>query len=87
VVTPEEAAQARLAFAGFKVRLDRPARLYDEAWRLADELGLATTYDAEFLALARLRECRVLTADARLHRIGILRGLTVDPTELMAELS
>ena len=46
----------------------RPSRLSSEAWRIADELGWAKTYDAEYVALARLLNCRLLTVDARLRR-------------------
>lgn len=45
-----------------------PDDLYTEAWRVADELGWAKTYDAEYVALARLFECRLLTVDERLRR-------------------
>ena len=31
----------------------RPARLTPEPWRIADDLGLAKTYDAEYVALYR----------------------------------
>jgi predicted nucleic acid-binding protein len=60
----------------------RPARLVDEAWRVAGELGWAKTYDAEYVALARLLGCRLLTIDARLRR-GAQRAVdVVGPTEL-----
>lgn len=39
-----------------------------EAWRVADELGWAKTYDAEYVALARLIDVPLLTRDARLRR-------------------
>jgi predicted nucleic acid-binding protein len=59
-----------------------PDELYTEAWRVADELGWAKTYDAEYVALARLLGCSLLTADERLHR-GAYRVVTViGPTEL-----
>lgn len=83
-ITTEEAASARLAFDGFGIRPERPAALADEAWRLADELGLARTYDAEFLALARIRDCLLVTADLRLHRSARRLGFVVDPVELAA---
>ena len=54
----------------------------EEAWRIADELGWAKTYDAEYVALARLRECRLVTLDGRLHRSGKRLGLIVSPGEL-----
>lgn len=45
-----------------------PRRLHREAWRVADELGWAKTYDAEYVALARLLGCRLFTIDDRLRR-------------------
>jgi predicted nucleic acid-binding protein len=45
-----------------------PGRLRSEAWRIADDLGWAKTYDAEYVALARLLSCRLLTIDDRLRR-------------------
>lgn len=38
------------------------------AWRLATDLGWAKTYDAEYLALAQLIGCRLVTLDGRLRR-------------------
>src|SRR5450759_5993590 len=54
-----EIALARLAAA--KVNPRRPKGLIEEAWRIADRLGWAKTYDAEYLALARILKCRLLT--------------------------
>ena len=52
------------------------------AWSLASELGWAKTYDAEYLALAELLDCRFVTLDARLRR-GVARlGFVVSPAEL-----
>ena len=59
-----------------------PSRLGVEAWRIADELGWAKTYDAEYLALGRLLDCRVVTLDARLRRGADRMGLVVAPDEL-----
>lgn len=66
------------------LRIDRHDhdRIGHEAWELAERLGWAKTYDAEYLALARLLECRVVTVDLRLRRrVGDL-GLAVTPAEL-----
>lgn len=64
------------------VELRQPPELGPEAWRLADELGWARTYDAEYVALARLLGCRLVTIDARLRRAIDRLGLVVGPTEL-----
>lgn len=53
-----------------------------EAWQLAEELGWARTYDAEYLALARIRDCKVVTLDARLRRGADRLGLVIAPMEL-----
>ena len=59
-----------------------PAALQRTAWDLADELGWAKTYDAEYLALARLQGCLLLTIDARLRRGAERTGLVRLPDEL-----
>jgi predicted nucleic acid-binding protein len=48
----------------------RPQGLVAEAWRIADRLGWAKTYDAEYLALARMLKCRLLTTDSKLKSAG-----------------
>ncbi len=55
-----------------------PDRLYRTAWAIARELGWAKTYDAEFLALGRLSDCQVVTADQRLLRGAARTGLVID---------
>jgi len=52
------------------------------AWRLADEMGLAKTYDAEYVALARLLGCRLVTLDSRLRSASARLGIVVSPAEL-----
>jgi predicted nucleic acid-binding protein len=81
-VTHEKAATllGRLGSAPVRARSHR--RLGDEAWTLADELGWARTYDAEYVALARLLGCRLVTLDARLRRGAERLGCVVGPTEL-----
>ncbi|HTZ63807.1 MAG TPA: hypothetical protein VMB51_06855 [Solirubrobacteraceae bacterium] len=53
------------------------------AWRIASELGWAKAYDAEYLAIARLLDTRVVTLDMRLRRGADRLGLVVTPSELI----
>ncbi len=43
-------------------------RLHERAWTIADELGWAKTYDAEYVALADILAIPLLTVDGRLAR-------------------
>jgi len=45
-------------------------------------MGWAKTYDAEYVALARLLSCRLVTLDARLRRGADRLGFVVAPQEL-----
>jgi predicted nucleic acid-binding protein len=45
-----------------------PATLVANAWAIADALGWSKTYDAEYISLARLEGCVLVTADARQRR-------------------
>lgn len=78
------ASQMLASFALLGVRRKSPARLHSEAYAMATELGWAKTYDAEFLALARLETATVLTTDARLRRGADRTGLVISPAELPA---
>lgn len=70
----------RLAAADISPR--RPKGLIEEAWRIADRLGWAKTYDAEYLALARLLRCRLLTTDAKLKASGSDVVKVIGPADL-----
>lgn len=67
-VSPQLAALALDRIHRSTVRLLRPPSLHREAWRVAEELGWAKTYDAEYVALARLLRRPLLTLDGRLQR-------------------
>ena len=60
----------------------RPKGLIEEAWRVADRLGWAKTYDAQYLALACLLRCRLLTTDAKLKAAGSGLVNIIGPAEL-----
>ena len=63
--------------------IDLVADLHDEAWHVAQRLGWAKTYDAEYVALAQRLDCPLLTADAKLTR-PVRRVIAVlTPAELL----
>ena len=70
----------RLATAPIQ-RLD-PPDLGVMTWAIADELGWGRTYDAEYVALAKLLDCRLVTLDTRLRRGADRLGFVVTPAEL-----
>ncbi|MCZ7588063.1 MAG: type II toxin-antitoxin system VapC family toxin [Gaiella sp.] len=78
----QSALEAHTRLESAPIRAKTPARLGREAWRLADELGWARTYDAEYVALAFLLGCRLVTLDGRLRRGADRLGFVVSPAEL-----
>jgi predicted nucleic acid-binding protein len=76
------ADEVRSGFVRLPIRRRRPTRLYGVAWEMAEALGWAKTYDAEYLALADLEGCRLVTLDARLRRGADRTGLVIGPAEL-----
>lgn len=81
-VSEEQARRGLEAFARSGVRERRHRRLGATAWRIANELGSAKTYDAEYLALAELSGCQLVTLDRRLRRGADRLGYVVSPDEL-----
>jgi predicted nucleic acid-binding protein len=79
-VNEAQAALDRLLDA--KIERRAPRRLYEEATALARELGWAKTYDAEYVALARILGCRLVTLDGRLRRGAARFAEIVGPSEL-----
>ncbi|MDQ3937850.1 MAG: type II toxin-antitoxin system VapC family toxin [Chloroflexota bacterium] len=81
-ISPQQAEASRRSLLSAPVERRAPRALYGEAWRVAEELGWAKTYDAEYVALARLLRCPLLTRDDRL-RHGAARVIeAIGPTEL-----
>ena len=77
----EDDARARLAYVNaLKIRLLGDAVLRRRAWELAQQLDLDTTYLAEYVALAQLQKCTLVSTDAALlKRVGdLVPTATVD---------
>jgi predicted nucleic acid-binding protein len=70
----EEDARVRLAYVNaLKIRLLGDAVLRRRAWELAHELDMPSTYGAEYVALAQLQRCTLVSTDARyLERVDHL---------------
>lgn len=70
----DDEARASLAYVNaLKIRLLGDAVLRRRAWEIALELDLATTYQAEYVALAQLQKCTLVSTDASfLKRAGDL---------------
>lgn len=81
-IHPEDALRTRDRLEACPVARKAPAALGAEAWRIADELGFAKTYDAEYLALARILGWRLVTLDGRLRRGADRTGLVITPGEM-----
>ena len=74
--------RSRGRLAQMRIRRRFPADLLAEAWRVATELGWAKTYDAEYVALARLTRSPLLTVDARLAAAAARLVEVRAPTDL-----
>ena len=81
-IADDDAAEAQRRLLEAPVASRNPKQLGNASITITDELGWAKTYDAEYLALARLLKCRVVTVDSRLKRGADRLGLVVLPSEL-----
>ena len=78
---PADVARERLARIGrMPIRLLGDAVLRRRAWEVADRLGWASTYHAEYVALTQLQADVFITLDADLARSveGIVPTATLD---------
>ena len=64
---PGVARERLVRFNGMKLRLLGDAVLRRRAWEVADELGWASTYDAEYVALTQLQANALVTLDPALR--------------------
>ena len=67
-LSPEVAAARLERIVHLPIRLLGDAVLRRRAWKLADELGWPSTYDAEYLALTQLQGDAFITLDEELAR-------------------
>ena len=78
---PADVARERLTRIGrIRIRLLGDAVLRRRAWEIADQLGWASTYDAEYVALTQLQADAFVTLDAELARSvdGIVATASID---------
>src|SRR3954447_22266401 len=78
---PADVARAHLARIGrMSIRLLGDAVLRRRAWEVADQLGWASTYDAEYVALTLLQADAFITLDEKLARSleGVVATASVD---------
>jgi predicted nucleic acid-binding protein len=81
-IPPLHAATAIGRLSGAPIAFHRPDDLYREAWRIAERLGWAKTYDAEYIALARILDIPLLTVDGRLRATATRLIRVVAPVKL-----
>jgi indolepyruvate ferredoxin oxidoreductase alpha subunit len=79
-ISPAEGLERVTRINSLKVRFLGDKVLQRTAWRVADQLGWKTTYDAEFVALTRLQADVFVTSDGELARAvsGLVETATVD---------
>ncbi len=78
---PADVARERLARINkMPIRLLGDAVLRRRAWEIADQLGWASTYDAEYIALTQLQADAFITLDEKLARSveGIVVTASID---------
>lgn len=80
-----EAAAALGRLVALPLSYDTPGARALEAFRLADDLGWAKTYDVEYVALARAMDAPLITLDARLQRGAGQVVRVIAPDALRAE--
>jgi predicted nucleic acid-binding protein len=81
-IPPDDAPDLlpRIGPPGMQIRLLGDAVLRRRAWEVADQMGWASTYDAEYVALTQLQADAFVTTDAGLARSvkGIAATASID---------
>jgi predicted nucleic acid-binding protein len=71
---------SRLNAASLKVRFLGDRALQRQAWKIAEQLGWETTYDAEYVALTTLQADALVTSNTELARSvsGLVKTVPID---------
>jgi predicted nucleic acid-binding protein len=79
-IAPDVALERLTRIRALPIRLLGDAVLRRRAWELADQLGWAETYDAEYIALTQLQADAFVTLDTELARRveGVVRTATIE---------
>lgn len=81
-ISAELAGTARDRLLTAPITFASDAELSAQAWAVSDQLGWATCYDAEYVALARREQSPLLTIDRRLARGATRLVRTMTPADL-----
>jgi indolepyruvate ferredoxin oxidoreductase alpha subunit len=79
-ITEAEGRERILRINSLKVRFLGDKVLQRQAWKVAEQLGWETTYDAEYVALTQLQADAFVTSDERLAKAvaGVVAIATID---------
>lgn len=79
-ISPSEGIELVTQINSMRVRFLGDKVLQRTAWKIADQLGWETTYDAEFVALTQLQADAFVTSDGDLATAvsGLVQTATVD---------
>jgi len=81
-ISPAEGLERVSRINSLKVRFLGDRALQREAWKIAEQLGWASTYDAEYVALTKLQADAFVTANAQLAR-AVSRLVKTAPVEAL----
>jgi predicted nucleic acid-binding protein len=79
-IEPDVARERLARVRAMKIRLLGDAVLQRRAWDVADQLGWAETYGAEYIALTQLQADAFVTLDAELARRVVVEGIVPTAT-------